>query len=316
MSEAAELMVLEPVRALVPMRSGSSDVESQLDAAHRYPRSLKTFMARALSMATLSVEVAESCIYAVPRGGKTISGPSIRLAEIVASSWGNLHVGSRIVDEEERNVVVEGAAWDLEANLKMVTQVKRRITYADGGRFNDDMITMTGNAAASIARRNAIFGVIPRCFVSDLFTKIRKVAVGDAKTLTERRGTVIERLNKMGATTDRILAALGKKGIEDIGLDELELLIGFGTAIKEGDRKIDDVFPAVLKDAPPSAIAPVAEQDQGRKMALGTRKAKEAAKAAAPPPSDGGAGDELPDWGKAPTTAEIKASQEREAGED
>ena len=50
-------------------------------------------------MATIDAEVAGSCFYKLSRGGKTIEGPSVRLAEIVASAWGNLKFGARIIDE-------------------------------------------------------------------------------------------------------------------------------------------------------------------------------------------------------------------------
>jgi hypothetical protein len=66
-----------------------SEVEAQLDAAHKYPRQIKRFLNEAITLATLTRDVAESCIYALPRGGKTIAGPSVRLAEICASAYGN-----------------------------------------------------------------------------------------------------------------------------------------------------------------------------------------------------------------------------------
>lgn len=220
------------------------DVEAQLDAAHRYPRKVSKFMAEALTLATLTRDVAESCIYALPRGGKTIAGPSVRLAEICASAYGNLHIASRIVDVEEKEVVAQGVAWDLEKNLRVTVEARRRITSSNGKRYVDDMITMTGNAAGSIALRNAIFRVVPRAYVDTIYGQVREVAVGNASTLAARRQEVAQRLQKIGVPVERIFVRVGKASINDIGLDELEVLIGLGTAIKNKELTIDDAFPA------------------------------------------------------------------------
>src|SRR5579872_4963852 len=88
-----------------------SEVEAQLDAAHKYPRSITTFLQDAITLATTSQEIAESCMYSLPRGGKFITGPSVRLAEICASAYGNLQFGARVIDAEEKEVVAQGAAW-------------------------------------------------------------------------------------------------------------------------------------------------------------------------------------------------------------
>jgi hypothetical protein len=225
-----------------------SEVEAQLDAAHRYPRSVKRFLNEATTLATFSREIASSCMYALPRGGKVIEGPSVRLAEICISAYGNLHVGSRVVGAEDKEVVSQGVCWDLEKNNRVTIEKRRKITDKKGTRFNDDMINVTGNAAASIALRDAAFRIIPRTYVNIVYEAARKVAVGEASTLAARRAEVFGKLVKMGAMPDRILARIGKASLEDIGLGELQVLIGFGTAIHSGSEKVDDIFPAVTQE--------------------------------------------------------------------
>ena len=230
-----------------------SEVEAQLDAAHRHPRAVKRFLSEALTLATLTREVAESCIYTLPRAGKAIAGPSVRLAEICASAYGNLHVGARVIDVEDKVIVSQGIAWDLEKNLRVTVEVRRRITDKKGRRFDDDMITVTGNAAASIALRNAIFRVVPRAYVDTIYAKVREAAVGNAMTLADRRAEVVSRLGKIGVPIERVFARLGKVAIEDVGLEDVETLIGLGTAIKAGDLTIDAAFPpagAAVQSAP------------------------------------------------------------------
>jgi hypothetical protein len=259
-----------------------SEVEMQVDAAHKYPRSVRKFLADAISLATLDEDTAASCIFSYRRGGKVITGPSIRCAEICISAWGNAHVGSRIVAVEEKEIVAQGGAWDLEKNVKCTVETRRRITGKDGERYNDDMIAITGNAAASIAIRNAIFKIVPRAYVNAVYSAARKASVGNASTLSERRAKVMERLAKMGATVDRVLAAVGKPSVDDLGVDDVEALIGYGTAIKSGEQRLDDVFPEVK--APPPDAAP-----EARRMSM--RRPKEAPPAAdAAPPEPGSSG--------------------------
>lgn len=230
-----------PVSAMMAL--SKSEIESQLDAAHRYPRKISHFLAEAATLATLSESVAESCMFTLPRGKDPITGPSIRLAEICASAYGNLHVESRIVEDTGKEIVARGMAWDIEKNLKFAVETRRRITGRDGKRYNDDMVTMTGNAAASIAIRNAIFKVIPQSLVQQIYEKARAVSVGTAQTLGAKRAEVVQRLQKMGVPLDRIFVRVGGAKIEDVGLDELGMLIGLGTAIKTNELSIDEAFP-------------------------------------------------------------------------
>jgi hypothetical protein len=230
-----------------------SELEAQMDAARRYPRSAAKWVREATSLATLTREVAASCIYAVPRGGKTIVGPSVRLAEIAASAYGNMHYGARVVDAEEKEVVAQGVALDIEKNVRVTVEARRRITDRNGKRYSDDMIGTTGAAAASVALRNAIFRVIPRAYIDTIYAKVREVAVGDSKTLAERRAQAIAHFAKLGVPADRVLARVEKKSIEDVGLEELEMLIGLGTAIRNGDLQVDTAFPSATLSAGPPA---------------------------------------------------------------
>src|SRR6185436_14130544 len=65
------------------------EIDMQISTAKKWPRSIKKFKETAAEMATLDEDTAAACIYALPRDGKTIEGPSARLAEIILSAWGN-----------------------------------------------------------------------------------------------------------------------------------------------------------------------------------------------------------------------------------
>ena len=236
-------------------------------------------------MATIDREIASSCFYKLKRSGKDgessfIEGPGIRLAEIVASCWGNLRFGARIVDENNRFVTAQGIAYDLERNAFCSINVDRRITNKNGQRYSDDMIAMTKNAACSIALRNAIFKAVPYAYVKQIQEQAKKTAIGDVKTLGERRASMVDAFKKMRVTTDQLLAFCDKPSLEDIGLSEIEDLIGVFQAIKDGDTTIEEQFKSkdkpTVQDLPPSNALSARQRYEKAKALLYTKKGKAA----------------------------------------
>lgn len=223
------------------------EVDSQIATAKRFPRSLRQFKQKALELATLDEDTARGCFYVLPRDGKNIEGPSARLAEIVAGSWGNLRSQANIVDEDDKFITARGVCWDLENNVAISVEVRRRITNKYGKKYNDDMIGTTANAACSIALRNAVFKVVPMAVCKPIYEAARKVAIGDATTLASRRAKMLDHFAKMGVRPEQVYAKVGKQGVDDITLDDLAVLIGLSTAIRDGDTSVDEEFPAVQK---------------------------------------------------------------------
>ena len=59
-------------------------------------------------------ETSKSCLYALPRGGKRITGPSVHLARMIAQNWSNLRIESRIVSVEAKQIVSQSICFDLQ----------------------------------------------------------------------------------------------------------------------------------------------------------------------------------------------------------
>ena len=242
MTEEMEIM---PVDAIGQIERAQVDV--QISTARKYPRTLSKVKERMLSFATLDEETASSCFYTLParRGGddKPIQGPSVRMAEIALASYQHVKAGSRIINDDGKFITAQAVVHDLENNVAVSIEVRRRVTSKSGARYSDDMIAVTGNAACSIALRNAVFRVVPRALITPVYEAAKRVAVGDVKSLTSKRAQIIARLKQMGAKDANILAAVGADKIEDIDLAKLEVLIGLGTAIKDGEVTLENAFP-------------------------------------------------------------------------
>jgi len=242
-----------PASALESMERAQVDV--QISTAHRFPRpDLSVIKKKMISFATLDEDTAMGCFYVLKRKGrdgeKKIEGPSARLAEIACACYGNLRAASRIIGNDGKMITSQAVCHDLENNVCMSIEVKRRITDKLGHTFSEDMQVVTGNAACSIALRNAVFKVIPLALIRPVYDAARATAIGDVKTLASRRDKALETFAKMGVPKERVLAVLEKSTVEDIDLAGLETLIGIHTAIKDGDSTVDEAFPPQLATKP------------------------------------------------------------------
>lgn len=250
-SEQIEVVETQALGALEQMERASIDM--QISTAKKYPRSLAVVKQKMLSFATLDEETAAGCFYTLParRGGdgKPLQGPSVRLAEIALATYGHLRAGARVINDDGKVLTAQGVVHDLENNVCISIEVKRRVTTKDGRRFSDDMVVTTGNAACSIALRNATFRVIPLALVKPVYEASKRLAIGDAKSLSQRRSAAVDYFIKMGVPKDRIFSALEVSGIDDITLDHLGILQGYRTAISDKEITIDDAFPLVVKAA-------------------------------------------------------------------
>lgn len=219
-----------------------AEIDVQISTAKAYPRSLKMFLDKAMSMATISEEIAASCSYSVPRSGKSLDGKSVRLAEIICASYGNIRSGARVIANDGKTITAQGICHDLETNNSVTVEVKRKITDKNGKTFSEDMQVVTGNAACAIAYRNAIFKVVPSALSDEVYDRAREVARGTAETLVVRRNKAVEYFKGLNVKEKQICEVLEVKKIEDIDLDKLATLTGFRAAIKNGETTIQDIF--------------------------------------------------------------------------
>lgn len=265
-----EVFTAQEAMAIEAQTKGEIDI--QVATAKRYPREITKSVERILELATHDREIAEKCWYALPRAGKVIEGPSVRMAEIVAASWGNLRATTRVISTDGRYVTCQGGCIDLESNFGASVEVKRRITTKDGKRYNDDMIMTTSNAASAIAFRNAIFKVVPGALLKDVMNAVKKAAMGDERTFGERLKAMLAHFDKMGIASDKVAARVGVKGKEDITMEHLRILRGLANAIEEGTTSVEEASSehekkenVNLKDIPNGTKVSVRKQKAGNK---------------------------------------------------
>jgi hypothetical protein len=93
------------------------DVDVQIATAKRYPRSIKSFIERATTMATITPDVAKSCFYALPRKEQGVQKRSRAVGRVSRDRGLRLDIS---VSHGGRGCAVRHLArqpWDLEANV-------------------------------------------------------------------------------------------------------------------------------------------------------------------------------------------------------
>lgn len=262
--EVARLQDPSPMQ-LVETIDGSerANIDVQVATAHAYPRHLSRCINNSIAIATMDKETAQTCGYALPRGNKPITGPSVHLAKIIAQQYGNLRAEARVVNVTATQVISRGTAWDLENNYAVAFEVRRSITGRNG-RFNDDMITVTGNAANAIAYRNAIFAVVPKAITDKVYLAAQNLITGDLsdeEKLIKRRAGAIQYFNdQYGITEDEVIKLCGKQTVNQIRANEIALLIGIQQSLKDGDTTVEEVMAPIRnsKEAKSSKLNDIA----------------------------------------------------------
>lgn len=243
-----EVVQIEPSEITEIAHSNSSEyanVDIQVTTAHQYPRNISRCINNSIAIATMDADAAQSCGYALPRGGKPITGPSVHLAKIIAQNYGNIRAEAKVVQITDKQVISRGTAWDLENNYAVSFEVRRSI-FGKHGRFNDDMITVTGNAANSIAYRNAVFALVPKSITEKVYKAAQRFITGDLTDddkLIKRRDGAIKHFKDMYAIEeDEILKLCGKQTVNQIKANEIALLLGFAQSLNDGDTTVEELM--------------------------------------------------------------------------
>jgi dUTPase len=260
--ENQEIQIIETTGGIEVIEAQQrAEYDIQISTAKRFPRDLTRVKNNCIALVTMDKETAESCRYALPRGGKTISGPSVHMARIMVQQYGNIRVTSSIKQITENQVISEAACFDLETNYACKIEVRRsimqneyvfdpvqnkRIKTGRMVRMDDDMVTVTGNASNSIALRNAILNVIPRGITDATYKAAVQMVTGD---LTDETKLILARdkalkyfKDQYSVTEARLLKAMGLNSINQIKPEQIADMKAMIQSLKDGDSTVDEMF--------------------------------------------------------------------------
>lgn len=117
------------------------------------------------------------------------------------------------------------------------------------------MQVVTGNAAASIAFRNAVLAVIPKAITKRVINEVKQVALGQAIDVETARKNCLANFAKASVNESMICQYLGIKSIAEIDKERLFELRATWNAIREGTTTVQETFiqPAIEAKAQAAA---------------------------------------------------------------
>jgi hypothetical protein len=239
----------------------AQEVQAAVILAKRYPRDQLAAFTNIMK-ACGRKEFAKVAVYAYPRGREAISGPSIRLAEAMLQSWGNVMAGIREIESDGEKTTIEAYAWDLETNYRPSKTFSVRHERKANGKVSrlDDPRDVYEHVANYGSRRlrAMILSVMPKDIVDTAY----KACLATIKA--EDAGLpIVDRVRKMaiafgeiGVSIPMIEKWLGSK-IDLITAEDLNNLQIIYLSIRNGDGKREDYFAA-----DPASIGPAVDLNQ------------------------------------------------------
>ncbi len=217
------------------------EIQAALTIAQKFPRNQSASFQR-IMQACDRPHLADQAMYAYKRGDSIVTGPSIRLAEVIAQNWGNVSMGIRELSQSNGVSEVEAFAWDLETNVQCtkIFQVPHvRNTKKGSYKITDqrDIYEMVANQGARRLRA-CILTVVPGDVVEAAVERCGKTQQNKDEPIADRIRKLIMAFSEFGITVEHLEKRLGHK-MEATIEQELVTLRGVYKSIKDGitDRR-------------------------------------------------------------------------------
>lgn len=246
MSDEMNLVESETSVAMEAEKSKAiQKIQSALAIAKRFPRDQIKAVEKII-VECQRKSLAEKARYSYPRGGEKITGPTIRLAEVIARHWGNLKYGFRELEQKHNASTIEAYCWDLETNTEVTREFSVPHSRKAGGKIvwlSDprDIYELVANNAQRRVRA-CILEIIPGDIVDKSLAQCARTLSTDSKEpLIDSITRLVLNFSKLGVTKDLIEQRLNHKS-EEINSAELVDLIDIYNSLKENASKRSDWF--------------------------------------------------------------------------
>jgi len=238
-------------------------IKAQVFMAKQFPRNIQVAWENILNECQRA-SLAERAVYSFPRGKEMVTGPSIRLAEVLARNFGNIKFSYDVIErrpsrgKEPGSSVIRAWAWDLESNVTVERrfEVKHfRSTKNGGYSITDDrdIYELEANMASRRIRA-CILQIIPGDVTDAAVAACRKTSTsGIAKLMSDKneRSKLIAQMiriySKMGVTQDDLETNLSCKA-EDWTADHMLRLKEIKASLEDGNSTMGEYFPRLAID--------------------------------------------------------------------
>lgn len=262
--------------AAIESSRATQEVMASMLAAKRFPRD-EIQAEQKIMKACMRPGLAEEAIYEFTRGGSTVTGPSIRLAESLKQYWGNIDSGWRELERRGLESTVLAFAWDKETNVraertftvKQLRDVKEFIDGKPTGKriqkpITDERDIYENNANQAARRMRAcILELIPGDIVEGAVKQCEQTLVSKEKVTDESIGAMLKGFAQFHVTKEMVEVFLGRKlTVESVSPAMMVRLRNIFKSLKDGVAKVQDFFVITTVDGAAPAAADAAGDDK------------------------------------------------------
>lgn len=238
-----DMGMLTPIMTPALMREMAT-VYSQMAMAQARPRNMADIQNRLMNICARESLAAVST-YAYAKGGTDVSGPSIRLAEAIASAYGNFKYGFEVTERSNGNSKVRAYAFDMETN----TQAERiydvphwRDTKSGGYQITENREIYELEANMSARRMRAcILEIIPKDVVDFALEQCNNTLSTKLNLTPERISSMVTSFKEFGVTKEMIEDFIQRK-VETIHKTQFIRLRNIYGSLRDGMASPEDFF--------------------------------------------------------------------------
>lgn len=217
--EAQRLPATQSGGGIAEVERAIAETRAAIMLAKQFPRDRVSAVDRILTECTRNT-LAEKAEYSFPRGGQEVSGPTIRLAEVLATQWGNNTFGwketSRRIDGTGTGVSdIVAYAWDYETNVRTVREFTVRHwrdTRQGGYPLKDerDIYELCANQA-SRRMRACILQIIPGDVIEAAVNQCNITLKSNVDVSEDGIKKLLEAFAEIGVSKAQIEKRIGRK---------------------------------------------------------------------------------------------------------
>ena len=260
-----------------------AEAVASVQMAKMFPRDIVAVRDKILNACTRP-KLAEVACYTYARGGTDVTGPSIRLAEMIAQNWGNINYGIRELEQRNGESTCEAFAWDLETNARQVKVFQ--VPHIRHTRKGDTLLTDPRDIYELVANNGArrlracILGVIPKDIVDEAVQACDVTLTTKFEVTTDRIKSLLEKFAEFGVKKEQIEARIQCR-IDAMKPAQLANLGKIYNSIKDGMSKAADWFEEIKEKESEGSPAPIKGKNSLAK-ALGVDTVKDTSNANKP----------------------------------
>lgn len=227
----------------------ASMLNVQVQVAKQYERSIPKVRAQVVELCQIP-QLAEKAMYAYPRGGQVVIGPSIRLIEELACCMGNIEYGIIELQQTEKEILLEAFAWDIEKNVRRSmrwTVPMERSTKKGSYALTDqrDRYEMMANMGMRRVRA-CLMAVIPASVQEIAIETVQTTLANHSRLISpEKQGRMLEVFASFSVERRHIEHYLTHK-LDKLSVQEAMNLKSICESLEAGMSKPSDFFSGVV----------------------------------------------------------------------